>query len=163
MAVSSYFIMSIEWQLLSLVKDCAKKEYWSSSFDELSGKGLACLTLHYFCRATDQIWNEGLSQRIVAYDWNRDPCDPTSRTKRLITRVVFSLGKTQSFWNFWTWGQSQGIASSKSSSARPALDCGILHICCHEGYLQDSLPMKYYAIMVDIYITLVDYYHSFNF
>ena len=51
---------------------------------------------------SDTIWIDGLSLRIVAYDyeWNRDPCDPPSHTIRQILAIVFSLCKTQSLWIF---------------------------------------------------------------
>ena len=53
------------------------------------------LTLHDFCGAMHQMGYQIKRQVIIAFDWNQDPCDQTSHTKRLIaappTRLVLSV------------------------------------------------------------------------
>ena len=58
------------------------------------------LTLHNFVLRrirSDMIWKDSSSQRIVAFAWNRDTCDPPSPTTWLIfLAIVFSYD------NSWT-------------------------------------------------------------
>ena len=70
------------------------------------------------CIRSDTIWSNGLSQRTVSFDWNRDSCDPPSHTTQLISlRLCFpairhnSLTLHDVVTMSASWEPSQGIAS----------------------------------------------------
>ena len=56
------------------------------------------------CFRSDTLWNDGSSQKIVSFDWNRDPClaiHPLTLHDWFLAIVCF-WDKTQSLRNFWT-------------------------------------------------------------